>query len=276
MIKLPKTSLPQDTLAGLKRYQEAVDSAGSYPKRVQQACRQFPARNVRRNPVFRSVRETLDRMAHGARRCGYCEDSYADEVEHVRPKSLYPECVFRWSNYLYVCGACNKPKNNQFAVFLPRARKPTVVSRSAKARVEPPVAGSDAFINPRNTNPMDLLILDLLGTFLFLPLSRKGTRAHASALYTIEVLKLNWRDALVKARRNAFGTYKARLQEYICVRNRGDGDGELNYLRKDLIMCPHPTVWEEMKRQRADHKELTRLFAAAPEALGWGAVSQQN
>ena len=137
MIKLPKTSLPQDTLAGLKRYQEAVDGAGSYPKRVQQACRLFPARNVRSNPVFRSVRETLNRMAHGARRCGYCEDSYADEVEHVRPKSLYPECVFRWSNYLYVCGACNTPKNNQFAVFLPRARKPTVVSRSARAPVKP-------------------------------------------------------------------------------------------------------------------------------------------
>lgn len=33
------------------------------------------------------------------------------------PKNMYPEKVFVWSNYLFSCGLCNGPKNNQFAVF---------------------------------------------------------------------------------------------------------------------------------------------------------------
>ena len=33
-------------------------------------------------------------MCAGAKRCMYCEDSAADEVEHHLPKNLYPEFVF--------------------------------------------------------------------------------------------------------------------------------------------------------------------------------------
>ena len=46
----------------------------------------------------------------------YCEDSVADEVEHFRPKDLYPDVVFAWRNYLYACGQCNGGKNNRFSI----------------------------------------------------------------------------------------------------------------------------------------------------------------
>lgn len=36
--------------------------------------------------IFADVRRVLDEMCSGPRRCGYCEDSCADEIEHIRPK----------------------------------------------------------------------------------------------------------------------------------------------------------------------------------------------
>jgi hypothetical protein len=56
--------------------------------------------NRRGNAVFDAVERSLDQIARGIRRCAFCEDSMADEVEHFRPKDLYPQRVFRWPNYL--------------------------------------------------------------------------------------------------------------------------------------------------------------------------------
>src|SRR5437764_1421089 len=112
MIRLPNIVLPTDARQALHRYQGAVDGQPSYAKRVEAAERLFKSRNKASNRAFQVVRSKLHEMCSGARRCCYCEDSCADEVEHVRPKSLYPEYVFVWENYLYACGPCNGPKNN--------------------------------------------------------------------------------------------------------------------------------------------------------------------
>lgn len=42
--------------------------------------------------------------------CAYCEDKCFGEVEHFRPKSKFPELVYRWSNWLLACSACNRTK----------------------------------------------------------------------------------------------------------------------------------------------------------------------
>ena len=52
--------------------------------------------------------------APGARRCGYCEDSDGDEIEHIKPRDLYPEKTFAWENYLLACGQCNRSKSSRF------------------------------------------------------------------------------------------------------------------------------------------------------------------
>ena len=112
MIRLPEIELPAAAADGLIGCQAKVDEKASYAEQVAEAKRLFAARNTKGDAVFDVVKATLEQMCAGARRCAYCEDSMADEVEHVRPKDLYPEVVFAWANYVYACGPCNGPKSS--------------------------------------------------------------------------------------------------------------------------------------------------------------------
>lgn len=268
MIRLPDIPLPGPAAQQLVSWQAEVDALGSHAARVEAAKRLFKQRNTARNRTFAEVRRQLTAMCSGAQRCGYCEDSAADEVEHIRPKDLYPELVFAWRNYLYACGPCNGPKNNQFAVIPRGARKPVEVSPKPGAPSRPPPKGEPALIDPRGEDPMAYLALDLQGTFLFEPNARKGTRDYARADYTRSVLRLN-RELLLVARAEAFTAYRARLSEYITQRERGAPKAALLRRIQAIQLAAHPTVWSEMKRQQRHHRELRALFREAPEALSW-------
>lgn len=148
MIRLPDVPLPAEAHANLAEYQREVDTLPDYAARVVHAKGRFAALNKKGNSTFDSVKATLAKMNSGARRCAYCEDSAADEVEHIRPKTLYPELVFAWVNYLYACGPCNGPKNNHFAVFAEGTGALTNVARARNAPVVPPIAGKAVFIDP--------------------------------------------------------------------------------------------------------------------------------
>jgi uncharacterized protein (TIGR02646 family) len=269
VIQLPKVSLSKEAKAGLKRLQNKINKNADYTKRVESAKTAFSNQNKPENKTFKVVRETLTMMCPGARRCGYCEDSVADEVEHIKPKDLYPEVVFVWENYLYACGPCNGPKNNQFAVLSKTTGELIEVTRKHADPVKPPKKGNPALINPRKENPFDFLALDLLGTFFFLPTANEGSKEYIRADYTIKVLRLNDRDYLQVARGEAYGSYRARLIEYIRKRDEGTPEKELKALIDALKRMGHPTVWQEMKRQNRLIPELQRLFNQAPEALAW-------
>lgn len=152
MIRLPALILPPTERRMLARYQKEVDDQPSYAERVRAGERQFKSRNRSSNHTFQVVRSKLHEMCSGARRCCYCEDSCADEVEHVRPKSLYPEQVFVWENYLYACGPCNGPKNNRYALFLQTDRKLVHVTRTKDDPIEPPPTGIHVLIDPEALN----------------------------------------------------------------------------------------------------------------------------
>ena len=107
----------------LKGFQSELSSVTPFSARVVEAKSMFSSKNRKTNPVFRDVRATLDRMCQGARRCMYCEDSLADEVEHVRPKNFFPDQTFVWENYLYACGPCNGPKSDQFMAILSKVQR---------------------------------------------------------------------------------------------------------------------------------------------------------
>lgn len=268
MIRIPDTELPKRAQTWLTKYQREIDEIRDYAERVKQAKDRFKTRNAGKNATFQVVRDTLSAMCSGARRCMYCEDSCADEIEHVKPKDLYPESVFVWKNYLYACGPCNGPKNNKYAV-ISRGRGELVdVTRKAGDPVVPPIQGDPALLDPRSENPLDFLELDLVETFLFLPRPNADARADLRAKYTIETLRLN-RDLLLVAREEAYGSYRARLSEYIQFRDSGAPQDSLVLLISALRNMGHPTVWWEMKRQRDLIDELHYLFATAPEALNW-------
>ena len=269
MIQLSNLNLFQTAHDKLNNWQQTVDNIADYSKRVDDAKKLFARYNKANNPTFRHVRQVLTQICSGARRCAYCEDSVADEVEHIKPKDLYPEAVFVWENYLYACGPCNAPKNNKFAIFSYATDQFTNVTRKSRDPVAEPEAGEPVLINPRIENPLDLLQLDLMGTFYFLPHLSLDSRSRQRAEYTIEVLRLNDRDYLVEARAEAFDSYRARLFEYTTRKSTGTSQNQLNDLIKALQRMQHPTVWREMQRQQPIISTLKELFNLAPEALTW-------
>lgn len=269
MIRLPDVPLPARAQSQLARWQQDIDSIANYGSRVAAGKTRFSSRNLGTNATFREVRRALRQMCSGAQRCAYCEDSASNQIEHMRPKDLYPEQVFQWTNYTYACGLCNGPKNNRFAVLLPGQAGVTIVTRLQGAAIVPPQAGTFALLDPRMEDPFDFLHLDLLGTFYFLPRPGLGAIARARADYTIELLTLNARDYLPQARAEAYASYRARLVEYLNRRDGGRPQTEMDTLVQALRRMQHPTVWREMQRQHTRIPELAPFFAQAPEALGW-------
>jgi len=269
MIRLPAVSLPAADAARLATFQAGIDSSRSYAKAVAEAKRLFALRNTNQNKTFQAVRAALATMCSGARRCCYCEDSCADEVEHIRPKDLYPHLVFTWENYVYACGPCNGPKNNKFRIFDPRSGTVLEISRKVGDPVRKPPDGDPLLVNPRHEDPLGYLELEMDKTFYLLPRPGLSKRDRQRAEYTIELLHLNDRDLLPRARRNAFGSFRARLIEYEKKKRQRVAATILQNLVMDLLQTPHLTVWAEMKRQRNHYAELAGLFRHVPEALNW-------
>jgi len=107
------------------------------------------------------------------------------------------------------------------------------------------------------------------GTFRFVPIADRGSLEFKRAEYTIDVLGLNLRTFLPRARREAFESYRARVVEFGQKRERAAGEKELNFLADAVKRMQHPTVFHEMRRQRELLPELKRIFQEVPEALNW-------
>lgn len=266
MIQLENLSLSSGTSRSLRQYQAEVDGEPDFPSKVAKAKKIWPSK--RQNKPFEEIKDRLIDMCAGAKRCCYCEDSAADEIEHIFPKNIYPEKTFVWENYLYACGPCNGPKNDKFAVFDPLNDEQVNVTPQRNTVPQPPLAGPPVLINPRVENPLDYLTLNLT-YFRFITREEDvTTQANKRAIYTIKTLKLN-RDLLLQARFEAYGDYKARLAYYISSRNNGEPAPKLEKMKHGILSKQHPTVWAEMKRQQDKIPELKALFDQAPEALGW-------
>jgi uncharacterized protein (TIGR02646 family) len=261
--------LPRQTQAELDQYQQIIDAIPEYKSRVELAVDHFSKYNRKGHNTFEAVKAGLTAMCSGARRCGYCEDSVADEVEHIKPKSLYPEATFVWLNYLYVCGSCNTRKNNKFAVFDSQTGKLVDVQRKPRASMIPPRPGMPVIIDPRTEDPCDFLWLELQSTFYFFPRRGIELKAHERAQYTIDILKLNDRAYLPQSRAAAFRDYVAQLKQYRTDREEGAPEFELRRIETHIRERQHPTVWSEMKRQHASIPVLKKLFSDVPEALAW-------
>jgi uncharacterized protein (TIGR02646 family) len=265
MICLPHAELSQAALDVLAGYQAVLDAIPDYAERVAEAKKMFSNRTS--NKTFDEVRAKLAEMCAGAQRCAYCEDSYGDEVEHIKPKDFYPDQTFAWDNYLYACGACNGRKNNRWAVFSDSTGNRVNIQK--KDPPVPPEPGDPLFLNPRQEDPLPAVALDLVDSFYFAPSAEEGSQDHERADYTIEILCLNTRDALPAAREEAYENYVSRLSRYITLRDSGAPQEKLDKRIDALRRMAHPTVWVEIKRQRRWIPELQELFEQAPEALDW-------
>lgn len=276
----PLRNLPQPsaaTLASLGELAKQVKKAGGYAKRVARADRLWDARSsVKANrAAFDEVKCLLDAGCSGRRRCAYCEDSAADEIEHVWPKSLYPELTFAWSNYLYACGPCNVAKSSEFAVFVGVQTSPSSVARARGAPPKKPIAGAPVFIDPRTDDPLDYLIVDVGGpqsTGFLGPRPGISLRNAARATYTIDELGLNKRTYLPKARYDTYEVTLAALYRAAAALQVGSLEPAplaLAGAQRVITHTPHRFVWEFMKRERASLSSVDRLLKWVPQAIHW-------
>ncbi|MDJ0835054.1 MAG: hypothetical protein QNK37_00975 [Acidobacteriota bacterium] len=275
MIPLPNRDLSPDATGCLKELQDDVNGEPSYAEQVARAKTIWKNKNSpARKPCFDHIGATLTEMCRGARRCAYCEDSLADEIEHIKPKDLYPESAFVWENYLYACGPCNVAKSNKFSVFKPDTEEPVLITRARNAPVVPPLKGEPLFIDPRREDPMEFMRIDVLGTFLMLPKGRKDSEDREERLRylraerTISDLKLESGTAghLPLARKQAYRNFKTRLGEIIAMIEEGkDVTRDID----EFKAMDHRSVWIEIKRSRRALPDFEVLFQKHPESLNW-------
>lgn len=278
MLLIQNINLPAEATAVITGLQGLVNQEANYPDRVVKAHKLWVSKNstASKKSAFRTIRDTLSNMCIGSVRCSYCEDSLADEVEHIAPKNLFPQHAFQWNNYLFACGPCNGPKSNRHGVVVGGVVQE--FTRNKTDPIVPPPPGQFALINPRFEDPTLFLELDLGGvtpdgmvldaTFEFVVREGLLPADSARAEFTITVLGLN-REVIRAARENAFGGFRARLREYVEARQAGILQNELDTLMRDILNTPHLTVFYEMRRQRSYLPQVDQFFSDAPEAIDW-------
>lgn len=241
--------------------------------------------------AFAEIRQTLVGMCVGTGLCNYCENNEATDVEHIYPKSFFPERAFTWLNYLLACKICNTHhKLDQFAVFVPALSANAITMRRKKL----PASADAAFIDPRVEDPLVFLFLDITDkSFFLVPYpTLTDPRASAKAIHTLSILQIGERAALAAARRVAFKFFQSRLERYQLARDatswadleRLVEDPDLvdtantfeteqrqmmTALQQSILTHPHPTVWREMQRQYLSLPKTKALFEAVPKALKW-------
>jgi hypothetical protein len=277
MIQLKRPALNQNAANNLQQFQTAVNNQIDFPAKVAFAKDDFPKKKVVSNATFQHVKTKLIEMSSGAERCHYCEDSKADEVEHLFPKDVYPDRCYDWLNYYYSCGPCNVKKNNKFAVIDLNTQELIDITPPKKRKNGPPLPlpqpaplGIPAFINLETENPLDFFMLDLqFGSFEFSEFPAPDTIEFKRAKFTLETLELTKKAFLRKAREYAYGDFKARLRAYIQDKENKVADNLLNQMIVEIKTHSHPTVWKEMIRQKDYIPALKSLFDKAPEAITW-------
>jgi uncharacterized protein (TIGR02646 family) len=133
-------------------------------------------------------------MAGKRERCMYCEDSHGGDIEHFWPKTAYPHKMFTWENHLLCCTGCGRIKGIQF-----------------------PLDGSNQplLVNPTAEDPWDSLEFDPDTGNIVARFDANAKMFSAKGTSTVNVLKLDRREALAEGYRRSLRRIKAVLEPYL-------------------------------------------------------------
>jgi uncharacterized protein (TIGR02646 family) len=293
MILLNSKNLSGTTSTHLIAKQAAIDGKANFVEQSQRAGSLWNAKTgtTSGRNAFSEIKSTLIEMCVGVEICNFCENNEATDIEHIYPKSHFPERAFIWDNYLLACKICNTTyKSDKFSVFNPaNSNSKYIIQRGSP---KPPTNDS-VLLNPRIEDPMQFLFLDIKGnTFRFGTLPNLSIRDKEKADYTIELLGLNDRDTLVEGRRAAAHYFISRLEKFVLIKEAIDFPSlesivsDLDFLdltnslanekirlmasvKTEILKYSHPTIWKEFIRQKNHLPKTNNLFTRAPEALTW-------
>lgn len=198
--------------------------------------------NFLRSKPRREIEEALDRCFRG--KCAYCESSLAADIEHYRPKSLYPRARFHWDNLLKGCKNCNNAKGDTFPLL---------------------ADGRPRLLDPCVDEPLDYFLHDpKTGRIVPNPDPQRCERAEA----TLELLRLN-QAGLCEARSKLRTLLWYLLLE---VRQKPVSDGLRKVVRNLLSeSSPYLAVIREAFHRPSDEERriLDAARAKLPELDEW-------
>lgn len=286
MLRIEQSPLPEEILDHLAKLQAEIDQLPTFAEKVKKAKSKWDSKS---KIEFEKIKELLGEMTIDDGICNYCEQSEAGDIEHIWPKSFFPDRTFVWDNYLYVCKQCNTgEKLDQASVFDPPGGDTSVLLK----RGTEPQTQDLCFIDPRQEDPLLYLELDF-ENFLFFPAEELTLRGKEKAIKTIDILGLNQRDILRRKRKRALNSFNMLLKQYVAARNAlthkeldnciaGDPPVDFNLdldverqrilsaLKTDILRQDHLTVFREMQRKVDQlHETVQSYFIEAPEALNW-------
>lgn len=192
----PRAELPPATRKKLEAESKVIADAENPKAEAERRCG-----NARKAKWFKPIVESLGAMSGAGQRCMFCGGSEASQVEHFRPKAVFPQESMKWENFLWVCSICNQSKSNRF----------------------PPETEVGAqIINPVDEDVWTFCFIDEFGN-----LSARW-RADLDdldprAAKTIEILALD-RDALQEPRQHRLDDLKKRVSDSLELFRQGHLD----------------------------------------------------
>ncbi len=195
MLKVNRTSLPQDLTKTLNQRQSEANLSIEAPTKIW--------KTFSKSPEYKKVQEHLQKMFNS--KCAYCEDNEPTQIEHFWPKSPFkannkkgsPTKMFVWENLFLSCHICN--------------------GFSCKgSKMEWDANGHPKLLDPCVEDPFQFfsIIVDVNDTNLgwIDPLLELQIADLEKASYTIRLFKLNLRAALRKGRKKTIVEFYTLLE----------------------------------------------------------------
>lgn len=155
--------------------------------------------NARDAVWFRPVVSALKKLTGLGQRCMFCSGSESSDVEHYRPKAVFPHLAMTWENYLWACTPCNRAKSSQF-----------------------PLAGDNSavLINPLDENVWRYFYIDAFGNLTPLwDVQRDDFNPRGKE--TARIIGLD-RQVLQESRRSRMDDLKEKVQDTASLLKSGD------------------------------------------------------
>lgn len=180
-VDLEKLLAEKQALADSKRVAGALNATSEW-------------KSARQSNALKQVFELLKAMAGARERCMYCSDSHGTDIEHFRPKTPYPDRMFRWTNLLLGCSGCGRLKGDRFP--LDAAARPLL-------------------IDPTDENPWDFLDFDPRTGNIVAKFDPSSNDWNLRGATTVEILRLDRREALAQGHLRCFREIRKLIESVL-------------------------------------------------------------
>ena len=241
--------------------------------------------------AFKEIKKGLEAMCVSVKACNYCEGNEANDIEHIYPKSFFPEKAFVWNNYLLACKQCNTGYKLDKCFVLDDGGNVHTTIRGTE-----PIHKTVAIVNPRIEDPRAFFWLNTR-VWRFEINDDLSSQDKNKAEKTLEILELNNRAYLINGRKETHGKLfdkMDRLKRIINALTIHDIEDALapyhgengmvdltlpiDSIKKQVIASTqqhikkqlYPSVWYAIKTisSKTDSKWKS-IFDTIPEAVDW-------